>query len=151
MHTITSCLISSWLLLPCSSTTCSDITRQGLDPSPRDTHRFDACRISGMGMTQKCSLHARHLSHQSWRLAWWKRFLKSRYWESHVSPLRSSTTGGTQQQLFERGRGNYQEWIRREAEDFPVFWMTKIQCWLEQIGPGSGHVSILAWYIHNDQ
>jgi hypothetical protein len=53
--------------------------------------------------------------------------------------------------LFERGRGNYQEWIRREAEDFPVFWMTKIQCWLEQIGPGSGHVSILAWYIHNDQ
>jgi hypothetical protein len=24
--------------------------------------------------------------------------------------------------------------------------MTKIQSWLEQIGPGGGHVSILAWY-----
>jgi hypothetical protein len=124
MHTITSCLISPWLLPPCSSTTCSDIARQGLDRSLRDTHWFDAWRISGMGMTQKCSFHAGNLYHQSWRLVWWKWFLKSKYWESHASPptstesppstsstesppttrlVRSSTTGSPQQ-LFERGR-----------------------------------------------
>jgi hypothetical protein len=29
----------------------------------------------------------------------------------------------------------------RQAADFPVFWMTKIQSCSEQIGPGNGPVS----------